>query len=240
MNHPIRRVNIWLSKFLNRLMKIHFIHVNAFGSKHLIAYPRGKTLFQFVRRGRPCWQSRTLTQGWSSKLPIVIYGIWHTVYDIRQKNDDWLLLTIKVFAKRVFSLSRKKNFQFGRFGWKYFWTDLKNSKNLASNRSKIHHWKYEPRHVRIQGNYNLQIPIVVTSSLLAFANFFRWEKSDFGWGFSRFVHKSDFYIEIVVVYWHDRIVEMTRKKQTHKMPSKHHNRKLLRRGFNFLIVIYSF
>ena len=53
----------------------------------------------------------------SSKLSFVKYGISYTVYDIRPKNDDWLLLAIKVFAKRVFfSLSRKKNFQFGRFG----------------------------------------------------------------------------------------------------------------------------
>ena len=52
---------------------------------------------------------RTLVQGLSSsKLSFVKYGISYTVYDIRQKNDDWLLLTIKVFAKRVFFLSAAK------------------------------------------------------------------------------------------------------------------------------------
>ena len=35
MNHPIRRVNIWLSKFLNRLMKIHFkLHLVIFKWKY--------------------------------------------------------------------------------------------------------------------------------------------------------------------------------------------------------------
>ena len=138
----------------------------------------------------------------------------------------------KFSLKKFFSLSRKKNFQFGRFGWKYFCTDLKNSKNLASNRSKIHHWKYEPRHVRIQGNYNLQIPIVVTSSLLSSSNCkFADENVVFWVGVSRIIHKPDFNTMIETVYWQDRIVEMARKRQSDKIPSKHHNRKLLRRGF---------
>ena len=71
-------------------------------------------------------------------------------------------------------------------------------------------------------------------------NFFGKKNRILGEGFSRIVHKSDFFIKIESVYWQDRIVEMTRKRQSNKMPSKHHNRKLLRRGFILLIQVYSF
>ena len=107
MNHPIRRVNIWLSKFLNRLMKIHFIHVNAFGSKHLIAYPRGNTLFQFVCHGRRPWLKDAVP---SYPLLYTVYDIPYMIYDRKMMIGYYWLskFSLKEFflsaAKRIFNL----------------------------------------------------------------------------------------------------------------------------------------
>ena len=108
----------------------------------------------------------------NSKLSFVKYGIAYTVYDIRQKNDDWLLLTIKVFAKRVFFSQPQKEFSIWSLRVKIFLNRPQKLKKLGFESFKNTPLKIRmPRHVRIQGNYNLQIPIVVTSSLLALANF---------------------------------------------------------------------
>ena len=108
----------------------------------------------------------------SSKLSFVKYGISYTVYDIRPKNDDWLLLAIKVFAKRVFFSQPQKEFSIWSLRVKIFLNRPQKLKKLGFESFKNTPLKIRmPRHVRIQGNYNLQIPIVVTSSLLALANF---------------------------------------------------------------------
>ena len=118
MNHPIRRVNIWLSKFLNRLMKIHFkLHLVIFKWKYrgfawLDQPVRTKSvtvqifnLLDLVSCPRITLVSRTIDC--SHNLLMVCY-IPYKIYG--RKNDDCLLLTIKVFAKKVFFSQPQKEF----------------------------------------------------------------------------------------------------------------------------------
>ena len=113
----------------------------------------------------------------SSKLSFVKYGIRYTVYHIRYMIYDRKMMIgyywLSKFSLKEFFFSQpQKEFSIWSLRVKIFLNRPQKLKKLGFESFKNTPLKIRmPRHVRIQGNYNLQIPIVVTSSLLALANF---------------------------------------------------------------------
>ena len=121
----------------------------------------------------PRWGSRMKCMGCqipSYPLLNTVYHIPYMVYDRKMMIGYYWLS--KFSLKEFFFSQPQKEFSIWSLRVKIFLNRPQKLKKLGFESFKNTPLKIRmPRHVRIQGNYNLQIPIVVTSSLLALANF---------------------------------------------------------------------
>ena len=116
------------------------------------------------------WWSRTKCKVPSYPLLNTVSHIPYMIYDRKMMIGYYWLS--KFSLKEFFFSEPQKEFSIWSLRVKIFLNRPQKLKKLGFESFKNTPLKIRsPRHVRIQGNYNLQIPIVVTSSLLAFANF---------------------------------------------------------------------